>query len=124
MSSTLRERRSRRRLKLPYPVVLYRLGDNAGIQTTTQNINSEGFFCVSEEPFSPNEMLDCKVVIPGQDLGISSKDSLVLRCRAEVVRVVTDGLRPGYGVACRLKTYTVSRQNVDENQEVGQLQEA
>jgi hypothetical protein len=69
-------------------------------------------------------MLDCEVVIPGQDRGISSKDSLVLRCRAEVVRVVADGLKPGYGLACRLKDYTVSRPDLDEKPAVRQLQEA
>jgi hypothetical protein len=54
--------------------------------------------------------LECEVVIPAQDLGVSAEDSLILHCRAEVIRVVADGLKPGYGLACRLKSYTVSRQ--------------
>ncbi len=121
MSSTHWERRGGRRLKLPYSIVLHRLGDTAAIQTTTENINSDGFFCVSEQPFSPYETLECEVVIPAQDLGAATEESLVLHCQAEVVRVVADGLKPGYGLACRLKDYKISRQVLDEKA-AGQLQ--
>src|SRR5450432_3623547 len=105
MSSTLLDRRGRRRLKLPYSIVLHRLGDSEGIQTTTQDISSDGFFCISEQPFSPHEKLECEVVIPAQDLRVSEAGSLVLHCRAEVVRVIADGLKPGYGLACHLEDF-------------------
>ena len=103
------DRRGRQRLKLPYSIVLHRMGETAGVQTATEYISSDGFFCISEQPFSPNEKLDCEVLIPNQDSRSSGGESLVLHCRAEVVRVVTDGIKPGYGLACRLKDYTVSR---------------
>lgn len=103
MSGAPQDRRGRDRLKLPYSVVLYRQGEAMPVQTTLQDISSEGFYCLSDQPFSPHEQLECDVAIPGEN------DRLVLRCHAEVVRVVADGLNPGYGVACRLRDYSVSR---------------
>lgn len=126
MSSTLLDRRGRRRLKLPYSIVLHRLGDLTGIQTTAEDISSDGFYCISDQPFSPNEQLDCEVLIPPQDSSGATEKNLVLHCRAEVVRVVADGLKPGYGLACHLKDFTISRQGVKQDL-VGtdhQLQEA
>jgi PilZ domain len=109
MIGTPSDRRRRPRLKLPYSIVLHRIGEPTGIQTATEYISSDGFFCISEQPFSPNESLDCEVMIPSQDSKCNDGESLVLHCRAEVVRVVTDGIKPGYGLACRLKDYTVGR---------------
>jgi hypothetical protein len=103
------DRRGRRRLKLPYSIVLHRQGDAVGVETTTENISSDGFYCISEQPFSPNETLECDVVIPDQEA--SPEKSLVLHCRAEVIRVMADGLGPGYGLACRLTDYTIGQQN-------------
>jgi hypothetical protein len=108
MTGTPSDRRRRQRLKLPYSIVLHRIGEPTGVQTATEYISSDGFFCISEQPFSPNENLDCEVVIPSQDSKCDA-ENLVLHCRAEVVRVVTDGINPGYGLACRLKDYTVGR---------------
>jgi PilZ domain len=109
------DRRARQRMKLPYSIVLYRLGEAAKIETTTEDISSEGFYCISEQPFSPNEKLECEVIIPSEDRGPSLEDSLVLRCRAEVIRVVADGLKPGFGLACRLQDYKVGRQNLKQH---------
>jgi hypothetical protein len=115
VASTLLNRRSRQRLKLPYSIVLYRLGDSRGIRTTTQDISSDGFYCVSEQPFSPSEKLECEVVIPSQVLGVSNGENLVLRCRAEVVRVIADGLRPGYGLACHVEDFAIRRLSLGQN---------
>jgi hypothetical protein len=109
MIGTSSDRRRRQRLKLPYSIVLHRIGETVGVHTATESISSDGFFCISEQPFSPNENLDCELLIPSQDSKCNAGESLVLRCRAEVVRVVTDGIKPGYGLACRLKDYTVGR---------------
>jgi hypothetical protein len=105
------DRRNRRRLKLPYLIVLQRLGEATKVHTTTENISSEGFYCVSEQPFSPNEEVDCEVVIPDQGSArVELEHSIILHCKAEVVRVIADGLKPGYGLACRLRDYSVFRQ--------------
>ena len=110
MIGTPWDRRVRWRLKLPYSIVLHRLGEAAGVKTTVQDISSDGFYCISEQPFSPNEKLDCDLLIP---------DSLVLHCQAEVVRVVADGLKPGYGLACRLKDFKTGRQSLKQNSKTG-----
>ena len=114
MIGTPWDRRGRRRLKLPYTIVLHRLGEAAGVQTTTEDISSDGFYCVSEQPFSPNEKLECDVLIPTQDTDSSLEEGLVMHCRAEVVRVIADGLQPGYGLACRLQEYTIGRRDLKQ----------
>jgi hypothetical protein len=81
--------------------MLYRQGDSRGAKATTTDISSDGFFCISTEPFVPYEKLECELTVPGEAVGKSPEDRVILRCEAEVVRVVVDGL-PGYGVACRL----------------------
>ena len=123
MIGTPADRRRRQRLKLPYSIVLHRIGEPTGVQTATEYISSDGFFCISEQPFSPNENVDCEVVIPSQD-STCDAESLVLRCRAEVIRVVTDGINPGYGLACRLKDYTVGRTILKQTRTTHRNQEA
>jgi PilZ domain len=118
MLGTPSDRRGRQRLKLPYAVVLHRLGEVSGVKTTIEDISSDGFYCLSAQPFSPNEKLHCEIVIPNQDSASSTEGSLLLRCRAEVVRVMADGRTPGYGLACRLQHYTIVRQSFVHKPEV------
>ena len=91
-------------MKLACALRLFRAEETRGVETSTENISSDGFCCITELPFSPGEQLGCEIVIPGQPAG---HDALVLRCRVEVVRAAAHGLSAGYGVACRLLDYTV-----------------
>jgi len=106
------DRRRRTRLRLTYPLRLYRPGEESRIETKTQNISCEGFFCITDRVFSPSEFLECELVIPSAELGQPLERDMILRCRAEVVRVVQQAGEKAFGVACRLADYTIGRQVV------------
>lgn len=93
------DRRRRPRVGLHYAVRLSRTDKWTSVKTETDNLSSIGFYCLSDEPFSPGEQLNCEVVIPSKDNGYRSAD-LVLHRRVRVVRIEIKGLEPGFGVAC------------------------
>src|SRR5579863_1485540 len=108
-SSSVMERRRHPRLRLSYLLRLFRPG------TTAQGLSCDGFYCISDHPVQPHERIECELLIPSEQLGESSEPDLVLRCRAEVVRVVADRLAPRFGVACRLEDYTINRNSASRN---------
>jgi hypothetical protein len=104
------DRRGRPRFKLAYPVRLWQSGQATRVETKTEDLSCEGFFCVSERAFAAHETLECELVISGDNPGQPVERDMVLRCRAEVVRVVPLGSRGLCGVACRFADYTVFQQ--------------
>jgi hypothetical protein len=103
------DRRFRPRLRLALPLVLFRSGETGRIQTTTQDVSCDSFYFVSDHPFSPDDRLECELVIPGDALSSVPEDDLCLRCGVRVVRVEKRGPQLGFGVACRLENYNFSR---------------
>lgn len=103
------DRRVRPRLRLALPVALFRSEDGTRIETKTENLTCDSFFCVSDHPFSVNEQLECELLIAGDGLSSVPEDDLYLRCQVRVVRVVPKGTKRGFGLACRLEDYTISR---------------
>lgn len=108
------DRRRRPRLRLAYPVRLCRQGESARIETRTENLSCEGFFCITDRIFFPHESLECELLIPGEELGRPFHNDMILRCQAEVVRVVPQEDNTAFGVAFRLADYTIGRQVVEE----------
>jgi hypothetical protein len=102
--STIVDRRSTARLELTYAVYLSRPGEAFGIVTKTENVSSKGFYCLSKQPFFPGEILDCEMAIPG---GLEAND-LILSGVVEVLRVIPRGIARGFGLACRLESYTIA----------------
>jgi len=100
------ERRRRPRLTLAYPVRLFRVGSRSRIETKTENVSCEGFLCITESFFSPREKLDCELVLTTAS-GRTADEAIILRCRAEVVRVERHNENFTFGVACRVSDYTV-----------------
>jgi len=72
----------------------------------TEDLSSEGFYCISERPFSPHEWLECELTISSAQPGAPLDKGLVLRCTAEVVRLLPAG--PRFGLACRFENYSVA----------------
>jgi hypothetical protein len=101
--STIVDRRSTARLDLSYEVSLSRPGEAFGTVAKTENVSSKGFFCLSEQPFFPGEMLNCEMAIPG---GFDAND-LILSAVVEVLRVIPRHMTGGFGIACRLESYTI-----------------
>src|SRR5207245_10069527 len=95
------ERRKRKRVALHWPVRLLRLGTPLG-ESRTENLSSEGFYWITQEPFKLGERLQCEIVIPGERFG-SSESSIRLQCHVTVRRV--ENLRRGFGLGCHIEDY-------------------
>jgi hypothetical protein len=101
------DRRRRPRFRLAYPVRLRQPGEAVGVETQTQDLSCEGFFCLSERSFSSYQTLECELIIAGRILGHPLEDVMVIHCRAEVVRVVPRSRGVAFGVACRFADYRI-----------------
>jgi len=100
------DRRRRPRLRLACALRLRRDGDASLIETKTHDVSCEGFYYHSDRDLRVHENLECELVIPGDNAGPMERD-IVLRCRAEVTRVVRLGHSAAFGVACRLINFTI-----------------
>jgi hypothetical protein len=108
-----RERRKRKRIALHWPVHLYRDQGSPQIESTTENLSSNGFFCVSTEPFQLGEQLQCVIVIPAGAFGYS--DTRVrLQCRVRVIRV--ENQHNSYGLGCCIEDYELLKNTPSELQ--------
>jgi hypothetical protein len=89
------------RLSLRYGIRLYR-PDNQEVAVTAQtdNLSGQGFYCVSEEPFSPGDHLQCELLIPAPHVPSAN---LTLHRRVRVLRLEIKGLEPGYWIACQFE---------------------
>ena len=85
------------RVELECTVLLFRRGEAKGIKAKAQDISGHGLYCISPVPFSPNEEVECDVIIPAEN-----GTTLVLRFQGHVVRVVAGASGSGFGVACSL----------------------
>ncbi len=102
------DRRKRRRVPLQWPVQLLRQDPGQTISTTTLNLSSDGFYCVSPEPVDAGEVLRCSITIP-EDNGTS----LSVWCRVRIVRVEIDPHTLTYGVGCQILQFTLEQASED-----------
>ncbi len=96
------ERRKRKRVALHWPVRLFRAPDMQSIESTTENLTSNGFYCVSKQPFQSGERLDCVIVIPVGSFGYADSP-VCLQCRVRVTRV--EDQQQGFGLGCYIEDY-------------------
>jgi len=95
------DRRKRKRVALHWPVRLFRQSEGQSIESTTENLSSEGLYCITSERFKRGERLQCEIVIPAT-FGLES--SMVLECHVTIRRV--ENLRRGFGLGCHIEDYT------------------
>lgn len=97
------ERRRRVRTSLHLPVFFFASEHRAEVETTTQDLSSGGFYCVSPVPFPVNELALCYIKIPIYQPD-RTEHMLALRCRLRIVRVELLG-ECEYGVGCEIEDY-------------------
>src|SRR5258706_13064376 len=90
------DRRKRKRVALHWPVRLFRQ-EGQSVKSTTENLSSEGLYCITREPFKRGERLQCEIVIPGESPG-SPEPFLRLQCHVTVRRV--EHLHRSFGLGC------------------------
>jgi hypothetical protein len=100
------ERRLQRRLALHWRLRLS-CGPVGPLETRTENLSSQGFYCILETPLVPGDVVTCDITIPSY----SSSDprSSSIACQAEVIRVEAVGTEWGFGVACRILDYSLKK---------------
>ncbi len=97
------DRRNRKRVALHWPVCLFRRPEGQLIEGTTENLSSEGLYCITKEPFKPGERLQCEIVIPAT-FGLESP--IALECHVTIRRV--EYLHRGFGLGCQIEDYTIA----------------
>ena len=96
------ERRKRKRIALHWPVRLFRDPAMPSVESTTENLTSNGFYCVSSEPFQLGERLECIIAIPAGSFGYA-ESPIRLQCRVRVTRIEDQG--QGFGLGCYIEDY-------------------
>ena|SRR5437588_9477870 len=100
--TALEERRKRQRIALHWPIRLFRGPNSPSVESTTENLTSNGFYCVSKEPFALGDRLECIIAIPAGSFGYS-ETPICLQCRVRVARV--ENQADGFGVGCYIEDY-------------------
>ena len=96
------ERRKRKRVALRWPVRLFRDPATPSVESTTENLTSNGFYCVSRESFHLGERLECIIAIPAGSFGYA-ESPIRLQCRVRVTRIEDQG--EGFGLGCYIEDY-------------------
>jgi len=99
------DRRGRKRTAVHWRVRLFREGGRECVDSTTENLSSEGFYCISRKKFKTGDWLRCEIVIPEATLDLDAP--IVLECRVTVRRV--EHLEGCFGLGCHIEDYSVSR---------------
>lgn len=100
------ELRGKNRVPLRCGVFLWRPSEGTLVRTETQDVSSDGFSCLSSEPFLPGDDLRARLEIPCGEKG-ESDISLVVDCHIEVLRTIANGTEQLFGLACRVNDYHV-----------------
>jgi len=98
------DRRNRIRTQVHCPVRFLRSGTMEPLETTTQNLSSDGFYCLIKSPFVADESVACTLSLPAHQPH-STEQMLLLECKVRIIRVEVldgDGL---YGIGCRIEDY-------------------
>ncbi len=103
MPENFNERRKRTRAALHWTVYLKRPTQLEDIRAETRDLSSEGFFCLSPQPFAAGESIACRMVLG--EAG-ESGELRTLSGRVTVLRVERAGPHL-FGIACRLEDYTL-----------------
>jgi hypothetical protein len=98
------DRRNRVRAQVHWPVVFVRDDGSDAVETTTQNLTSEGFYCLSSSSFIWGEQLTCCIKLPAHDPA-GREQVLWLECRIRVARVDPPNAEGVFGVACQIEDY-------------------
>ena len=97
--------RKRKRVSVHWPVRLWRHQETAPVESTTENLSSEGLYCITKERFRTGERLHCEIIIPEENFG-SPEPFLRLQCHITVKRV--EHVHRGFGLGCHIEDYSLT----------------
>lgn len=100
----VRERRRRARVQVHWPICFIRSGITEIGDTVTQDLSSDGFYCLVNAAFVPGEIRECTLSVPVHHPNSRYPTRPVL-CRVRVIRVDAPGTNGFCGVGCRIEDY-------------------
>jgi hypothetical protein len=98
------ERRRRARTTVHWPVLLFHDKHDEAIETLTEDLSSDGFFCMSRKVLLPGETLACAIRVPSYSPAADESGRL-LECRVRVVRSGPGNSEGNFGIAFRIEDY-------------------
>jgi hypothetical protein len=98
------EQRNRIRMQVHWPVTFSSPRLSNAVETTTQNLSSEGFYCFARTAFVPGELVACTITVPSHRPH-SPESVLLLECRVRIVRVEPAKEGGFYGIGCQIEDY-------------------
>jgi PilZ domain len=104
------DRRKHKRVALHWPVRISRKPGTRLINSTMQNLSSEGFYCITAEPFTIGERLQCAIVLPVEI--VASGTTVGLQCHLTVRRV--ENLQEGFGLGCQIEDYSLLPESLQQ----------
>jgi hypothetical protein len=99
----LRERRRRIRVHVHWPVRFFLEGTEETVDTVTQDLSSDGFYCQASTVFVPGEIRACTLGVPTHHRNGGGIRPVL--CKVRVIRVEALGADGLYGVGCRIEDY-------------------
>src|SRR5260370_35476693 len=96
------DRRKRKRVSLHWRLRLLRQRGMPPVESTTENLSSEGLYCITKERFKRGERLQCEILVPGESFG-SAEMFIRMLCNVTVTRVKIVHL--GFGLGCICEAY-------------------
>jgi hypothetical protein len=73
------------------------------LETVTQNLSSDGFYCRIGTPFVAGERLECAFSVPAHHP--NTTEQMLLECKVRIVRVEEPDENGLYGIGCRIEDY-------------------
>jgi hypothetical protein len=101
------ERRRRARAKVHWRLCFSLPGRSDLVWTVTEDLSSQGFYCIAKGLFVPGEIRKCALIMPTCDRSRGAT-AIQVACRVRVLRV--DALQEVgmHGVACAIEDYSLT----------------
>jgi hypothetical protein len=98
------ERRRRVRTPVHWQVSFVGADARSTVETTTQNLSSMGFHCLSPVRLVPGDVMICMLKVP-EHQPLAAGRTLALECKVRIVRVEPTDEAGSYGIACEIEDY-------------------
>ncbi len=98
------DRRRRARARVHWPLCFALPGISERVQTITQDLSSDGFYCIANARFVPGESRECTLLVPTHHPH-GGDPALPVLCKVRIIRVEVLAEAGCYGVGCQIEDY-------------------
>jgi hypothetical protein len=101
------ERRSRKRLNVRLPMLIFVPGVEKGIAAESQNVSTDGFYLVTDGAIAVGDQLRCLLLLTQPTVLGDGTRAMCLEFQAEVVHVAMNRDEASVGVGCAIREFCV-----------------